>query len=156
MKAKLILLVLFFIGKNLIVAQSQATLRGTLTDKSGETLIGASVMLFKDGVRKAATSTDIDGNYSINTDSGTYDVEFIYIGLKTLRIRKVILYAGQMVCLNEKLEENPNVITSYCFCYYLPIIQQDKITSGFTLKEDKINRLPTRDISTMVNMNFNL
>lgn len=156
MKAKLILLVLFFIGKNLIVAQSKATLQGTLTDKSGETIIGATVLLFKDGVKKAASSTDLDGNYSVNTDGGTYDVEFSYVGLKTLRISKVTLYAGQIIRLNEKLEENPNVIICYFHSHYTPIIQQDKITSGFTLKEDKIKQLPTRNISNMANMNFNL
>jgi hypothetical protein len=156
MKAKLMLLVLFFIGKNLIVAQSQSTLKGTLTDKSGEPIIGATAILFKDGVKKAGASTDIDGNYSINTDGGTYDVEFSYVGLKTLRITKVILYAGQIVRLNEKLEESPNVITCCFHCHYPSIIQQDKTTSGFVLKEKQIKNLPTRDISNMANLNFNI
>ncbi len=156
MKAKLILFVLFFIGKNLVVAQSQATLRGVLTDKSGEPIIGGTIIFFKDRVRKTATSTDIDGNYSINTTGGTYDVEFSYVGLKTLRINNVVLHAGQIVKLNEKLEESSDVLP---YCFYIcrtPIIQQDNTSAGFRLDKEQIKNLPTRDISNMVNLNWNI
>ncbi len=156
MKAKLILFVLFFIGKNLVVAQSLATLRGVLTDKSGETIIGASVILFKDRVKKAATSTGIDGDYSVNTDGGTYDVEFSCVGLKTLRINNVVLHAGQIVKLNEILEESPEVLPYCRYIHRLPIIEQDNTSASFRLDKEQIKNLPTRDISNMANLNWNI
>ena len=59
-------------------ASAQRTITGTLTDaKSGETLIGANVLVKGTG---AGTTTDIDGNYSLEVPAG-YDVlTFSYTG----------------------------------------------------------------------------
>ncbi|MFZ1715442.1 MAG: carboxypeptidase-like regulatory domain-containing protein, partial [Saprospiraceae bacterium] len=83
---------------------SQTSLEGKVQDENKEGLIGATVVLFKSGVQKNGTTTDIDGNYSIsNIDPGTYDVEFSYIGYQTQRIQGVIVFAGKSNRLNAEL-----------------------------------------------------
>lgn len=55
------------------------TVTGTVTDPSGEPLIGASVLA--QGTSNG-TATDIDGNYTINVDAnGT--LVFSYVGYDT-------------------------------------------------------------------------
>ncbi len=149
----LLLTISFLFCTAVLIAQSQATLRGTVTDKSNETIIGGTVILFKGGVKKTAVSTDIDGNYSINTDGGTYDVEFSYVGLKTQRQENVILSSGQIVPLNVKLEESSTILGEVVKIEYRkPLIQQDRTTSGATLTSEEIKTLPTRNVSAMVAM----
>lgn len=60
-------------------AQSTTTVRGTVTDETGESLIGVSVRVKSTSV---GTITDVNGNYSIDVASGATLV-FSYIGYQT-------------------------------------------------------------------------
>ena len=53
-------------------AQSEMTVRGKITDKNGEPVIGATVMLSGQESSVGAIS-DIDGNYVINVPSKSWD-----------------------------------------------------------------------------------
>lgn len=76
-------------GKNVIVRKSRdnvksATIKvtGTVRDTAGVTLVGVSVKI-KD--RPGGTSTDVNGNYVINTpDNGT--LVFTYVGFRTIEV----------------------------------------------------------------------
>jgi outer membrane receptor protein involved in Fe transport len=150
MKNFLLTITLLFCG-TWLMAQSQATLRGTVVDKDGETVIGANVVLFKGGAKKATAVTDIDGNYSVNTDGGTYDVEFSYLALQTQRQEKVVLPAGQIVKLNIKMEDASSVLGEVVIKEFkVPLIRQDNTTSGGTITSEQIANLPTRNVSAMV------
>jgi hypothetical protein len=150
MKAKT-LFIAFFIGFSVLLFGQQSTLRGVVTDKSGETIIGGDITIYKDKVKKLNAVTDIEGKYSVNLDAGTYDVEFNYLGLKTLMMKKVLLPSGQIIPLNAILEENQSQ-TGFN-CGYLGHHINDVQTAGFKLDKKEISRLPTRDIGTMINMN---
>ncbi len=69
----------FACATQLVMAQ-QINIKGTVTDQSGEPLIGVSVMV--EGT-KTGTTTDIDGNYSIAADAKS-KLRFSYVGFKTL------------------------------------------------------------------------
>jgi len=58
------------------------SLYGKVTDiNSGEELMGASILLKNNGALSAATSTDFEGNYFFDIDSGdTYDITVNYTG----------------------------------------------------------------------------
>ncbi|MDR2913930.1 MAG: SusC/RagA family TonB-linked outer membrane protein, partial [Tannerella sp.] len=72
----LLLTFFFVIGMSYTWAQSQ-NLRGTVADKqTGEALIGVSVVVKG---TTTGTTTDIDGNFSINAEPGTV-IEVSYIG----------------------------------------------------------------------------
>lgn len=62
---KLVSLLLMFVGLQYAAAQ-QLNVKGTVTDPSGEPVIGASVMV--EGT-KTGTSTDIDGVFTVTADA---------------------------------------------------------------------------------------
>jgi hypothetical protein len=77
------------------VALAQSTyLTGKVSDEK-EALIGASVKALKgtDFVRGAIT--DMDGNFRLSLDPGTYDVEISYTGFQTQRVSGVQVLSGQ-------------------------------------------------------------
>ena len=75
---------------------AQTSVGGKVTDvDNGDDLIGATVILNQNGVYVTGTSTDFDGNFKLNVDPGTYDVEVSYIGYPTNRITGVVVKAGQ-------------------------------------------------------------
>ncbi|KER10410.1 MAG: hypothetical protein HY22_04890 [[Candidatus Thermochlorobacteriaceae] bacterium GBChlB] len=60
------------------IAQTKAKLVGKVTDKdSGEELIGASVTLIGKG---SGSLTNVDGEYTILVEPGTYDIRISYVG----------------------------------------------------------------------------
>lgn len=72
-------LVLFVMG----TALAQRTITGTVTDESGETLIGASILV--KGTTTGAV-TDIDGTYSITVPDGSRVLQFSYTGYATQEV----------------------------------------------------------------------
>ncbi len=83
------------------IAFAQSIVRGTVSDAvSGETLIGANVLYGSN----LGTVTDIDGNYELSLDNGTYNLVFSYVGYKTLE--KTITIKGQPLDVNIKLNQD--------------------------------------------------
>lgn len=73
----------FLLMTTLLYGQNQNTVSGTVTDVSGEPLIGVSIIL------KGTSSgvvTDFDGNYSIRINSGSDILVFSYIGFSNQEI----------------------------------------------------------------------
>lgn len=64
------------------VATGTKVVTGTVTDPSGETLIGLTVKVPGTNV---AVATDLDGNYSIKVPAGSNELEFSYIGYQTIK-----------------------------------------------------------------------
>lgn len=80
--------------------KAQTTVKGQVTDTSGEPLIGVSVMLKGSTL---GTVTDIDGNYQLSsgeTLTGKNSLVFRYVGYK----ERTISYKGEET-VNVKLEE---------------------------------------------------
>jgi uncharacterized membrane protein len=141
---KKIMILLFLCAAVALSAQSLSTLKGTITDKGGETVIGANVVLFQKKVKKATTSTDIDGHYSVNIDGGVYDIEISYLALKTQQIQAVTLVPGQVVKLNVTMQNDDKHKNEYRGCggYKIPLIRQDNTTSGMIFTAEQIGRSP--------------
>lgn len=77
----LFFLLFMVVGCQLMSAQ-QISIKGTVTDPSGEPLIGVSVTV--PGTRIGA-ATDIDGNFSLEADSKG-KLKFSYIGYVTGKV----------------------------------------------------------------------
>jgi len=78
---------------SLAVAQ-KGTIRGVVSDKeTGETLIGAAV--FIEGT-DYATSTDIDGNFELLVEPGTYTLRASYISYQDLILNGVEVNEGEI------------------------------------------------------------
>jgi len=65
-----------------ILANSQTfTLKGKVVDENNESLPGATILVKKP---KKGTSTDFDGEFSVNLPKGNYTIQVSFIGYKTV------------------------------------------------------------------------
>lgn len=83
------------------LSAQQISVTGTVTDPSGEPLIGVSVIA---SGGKTGTATDIDGNYTIKVDSKS-KLTFSYIGYKTVEEA-----VNGRTAIDVRMEENSAVL----------------------------------------------
>jgi outer membrane receptor protein involved in Fe transport len=99
MKHKYLLISILFIFVSSALLGQKATLQGVVKDKeTGETLIGVNVLIGEGG-----GTTDVNGQYSLTSDPGSYQVRFKYIGYKEKKVA-VNLAAGETKNLDILLE----------------------------------------------------
>ena len=99
MKRKILIIPLLWLAVT-VCAQTQ-TFRGVVTDSSGESLIGASVLV--QGTTNG-TITDFDGNYEITCAEGAL-LEFSYMGYKSQTLPAAQDMRVTLVDDSEELEE---------------------------------------------------
>jgi iron complex outermembrane receptor protein len=93
---------------------SQLTISGTISDSTGQPLSGANVVIED---IKMSSSSDLQGNYAISIDPGSYTLTVSFIGMST-QTRKVsisnisIVENFQMISANNELE---NIIVTGTF-----------------------------------------
>ena len=92
-----ITLVILTLISTLAYAQ-KGTIRGTVYDGStGETLVGVSVVIKGTYI---GTATDLDGQFSIETEPGTYDLQLSFISFQPLTIEGVEVKSNEVTLLN--------------------------------------------------------
>ena len=80
-------------------------LSGKVFDKaSGEVLIGAIVEIKKEGKQITGAATDIDGNYHIEVDPGTYEVDIHFLFYARNLISDVIIRPREVTSIDVALE----------------------------------------------------
>ena len=141
---------LFLLTQLLILsfaAIAQTSLSGRITDvDTGEELIGASVTVSKDGKFSIHTATDFNGNYRINLDPGTYDLEVSYIGFTPYKITGVLVKAGQQNQLDITIGSGGIDLDCVVVTEYKnPIIQKDNCSSGGVVTSSKIRKRPSKN-----------
>ena len=105
------------------------TVSGTVTDPTGEPLIGASVLV--QGTSNGV-ATDIDGNYSISVDAnGTLVVS--YVGYETQNVA-----VGGQTTVNVVLQENSVVLGEVVAIGYGAVKKSDATGSVAVIKPDEI------------------
>ena len=134
-----------------VLAQS-TILQGKVTDPTGEPLIGASVKVLKGTEMAKGSVTNIEGEYRISIDPGTYNVEITYTGYVTANVQGVKVLTGQINFLNQTLSDNTTTVLGgvEIVAYKVPLIEQDKTSGGQTLTSDQIRNLPTRSVNAIV------
>jgi len=98
---------LIFIALIPLVLQAFAqkgTLLGKIIDKEfGDELTGVQVYVAE---IKSGGVTDLDGNYNLELNAGSYTVSFSYIGMAKQTIKNVKIKAGEVTRLNISMSEN--------------------------------------------------
>jgi hypothetical protein len=153
-----ILLLLLFVGLG-VQAQTTGDLQGKVLDENGEPLPYANVALYKGDNLVRGTSTDFDGLYNFsNIEGGTYDLLLSYVGLPTKKTTGVVIKIGQTMNFDisysaeeiataiESDTSGPVVIVTE---FKIPLIEIDNTTSGQTLGSEDIEKLATRNISSI-------
>ena len=69
----------------LVSAQDKLTIRGTILDNEGESIIGASISLKEN--QQIGTVTDIDGNFTLNVPHDNVVIMISYLGMKTKEVK---------------------------------------------------------------------
>ncbi|MBQ8939176.1 MAG: TonB-dependent receptor [Paludibacteraceae bacterium] len=85
MKHTIFLVVLFCYA--ITAAANNAKISGRIKDANDKSaIIGATVLLMQDTVQIAGTTTDSNGKFTLNADTGNYILELSYIGYETIRM----------------------------------------------------------------------
>ena len=92
------LFALVFISASLLA--QMGTIKGTVKDAGGLPVAGASVVV--DGIRKG-TTTNAEGNYSLDVPPGSYKLVISYVGTETQRF-SIIVSANSITERNASME----------------------------------------------------
>src|SRR5438105_4801692 len=94
----------FIFISTLLVAQT-GTISGLVTDaKTGETVVGANVVIQGTTVGSA---TDIDGKFSIaNVKAGTYNLSVTFVTYKAHTIPDVLVESGKISSIHVQMQED--------------------------------------------------
>jgi outer membrane receptor protein involved in Fe transport len=152
MVRSLLLTMTMLLGFSLVVmAQSQTVLTGKVTDPAtGEDLIGASVKILKGTNLVRGTITDVSGDFRVQIDPGTYNLEVSYTGYATQKIGGVAVLTGQLNVVNVSLNSNALLDAVEIVEFKVPLVKQDQTSGGKTLTSDQIRNLPTRSVNAIV------
>ncbi len=121
---------------------ANTALSGKITDERGEALIGAAVKVTKDASLVKGAVTDYNGQYRLEIDPGVYTVEISYTGYESRRITDVVVTEGKITTLDATLKTSGTLSEVVVISYKVPLIEQDKTSSGTTLTSESIHRMP--------------
>ena len=113
---------------------SQTIIQGTVSDSSS-TIIGATVLLFKDSVQVQAIPTDFDGNYIFYLKNpGTYTIEANSLGFASHKVTDIIAPLNTTVKFDILMEESEEILNEIVIVQYrVPLINFDKSSSVSTV-----------------------
>ncbi|MFK8007010.1 MAG: von Willebrand factor type A domain-containing protein [Saprospiraceae bacterium] len=148
MKKNLILIIALLFSSTFVISQTSISGKVTIAE-TGEEIIGANVIISQNGKFVQGETTDIDGNYSIRVDPGTYDLAFSYTGFANQKITNVIANAGKVTQVNVRLTSGVQLDEVIVTGYKAPLIKQDETSTGSTVTSEQIRNLPTRNINAI-------
>lgn len=122
-----------FLLVSISVFSQEKTITGTVTDTSGEPLIGVSVV--KQGTGNGGI-TDIDGKYSIKVSSGA-TLEFSYVGMQ-----KQLIKVGNQTVINVQMKDDSQVLAETVVIGYGSAKKRDLTGSITNIKGDEIANKP--------------
>ena len=118
---------------SVITTYAQAKVTGTVTDPTGEPLIGVTVM----SSPTTGTVTDLDGNYTIAADpKGT--LTFSYVGYATQKIN-----IDKQTKIDVVMQENADVLDELVVVGYGVVKRSDLTSSISTVKGEEITEVTT-------------
>ena len=109
--------------------------KGTITDKSGEPIIGATVQ--EVGLPGNGTVTDLDGNFSIDMKSGKKTLKISYVGMKTQTVT-----VGNRSSLSIKMEDDANNLNDVVVIGYGSVKRKDLTGSVATVDNKSLVEVP--------------
>ena len=118
------------------VSAQTVTVKGTVTDKTGETVIGASVV--EKGNTGNGTITDIDGNFSLSVPTNATLV-FSYVGMTT----QEIAVKGQQT-INVVLSDDAQALEEVVVIGYGSVKKKDLTGSVATVNSETLAGCRTR------------
>ncbi|MBP9132647.1 MAG: TonB-dependent receptor [Saprospiraceae bacterium] len=148
-----ILLLFAFLFSFSILSEAQTSLSGKIVDnESGEVIIGATVVLKRNGVQTDGTITDEYGNfYFSSVTPGTYDVNITYTGYGAVLMTDVQVFNGKANKMAvTKLDTETTLLQDVVIkAYKNPLIEQDNTTQGTVMTQEQIAKAPVKNIQAL-------
>ncbi|MEL5893803.1 TonB-dependent receptor [Bacteroides sp. GD17] len=119
---------------SLSVSAQNVTVKGTVTDKTGETVIGASVV--EKGNTSNGTITDIDGNFTLSVPANATLI-FSYVGMTT----QEAAVKGQKV-INVVLADDAQALEEVVVIGYGAVKRKDLTGSVATVNSETLAAVP--------------
>lgn len=140
----LVVWLLLLVSAGTSLAQSTASLSGTVTDPTGAVVPGASIK-----VRSLATNlvretiSDSAGSYVVpSLQPGDYEIRTTAAGFGTSVIKSVTLLVDQSVTANVKLDVQSTGETVQVEASAAPIIDSQTITMGQVIDKETVQNIP--------------
>lgn len=118
---------------------SAQTVKGTITDQTGEPIIGATVM--EEGVQGNGAVTDLDGNYTITLKGSKKALRISYVGMKTQNIQ-----VGNRTTIDVKMEDDANNLNDVVVIGYGTVRKKDLTGSVASIGADKLADIPVSNV----------
>ena len=119
----------------MVTSVSAQTVKGVVTDNTGEPIIGASVM--EVGVAGNGGVTDIDGNFTVNLKGKSKKLKISYIGMKA----KEVSVAGKE-SIDVKLEDDNTTLNDVVVIGYGTMKKKDLTGSVSSVSAKDIANVP--------------
>ena len=150
-----LLLSFLFLGFGANPLLAQQTIFGTVTDQLGEPVIGSTVKVFQGNNFVTGAATDFDGNYRIALDTGTYNVEFSYVGFTPQRIEGIKVLEGHEFKLDHQFIGDDGVLLEECVvvAYKVDPMKVDETSQGMTLSSRSRKKLGRRSFERKLRKN---
>ncbi|MEK7818793.1 MAG: TonB-dependent receptor [Bacteroidota bacterium] len=144
------ILFLFLIPFFLFAGQTGKIVGKIRDKKTGEILIGATVVI--QGTKSGA-ATDFEGDYIIgNVMPGTYTLTASSIGYKNSIIQNVIVKIDLTTNIDIKLEETIIEGEEVIVIAERPLVQKDLTSSSVTVSSDEMKIMPVENLSQVINL----
>ena len=118
---------------------AQTTIKGVVTDESGEPLIGAGVVVEGTTI---GTVTGIDGDYELTVPADAVNLVFSFIGLS----EQTIPIAGQTV-INVVLKVDSTFLDEVVVVGYQTVKRRDLLGAVASVGSDKLTEQPVTTVS---------
>jgi TonB-linked outer membrane protein, SusC/RagA family len=137
---KKLTLVVLCLGFALVANAQALTVKGVVTDPSGEPLIGVSVMI--EGTQ-LGTTTGIDGDYSLSVpDASKNNLVFSYIGMKDQVIK-----VGNRAVIDVSMEDDNTFLDEVVVVGYATVKRRDLMGSVASVGSEKLAEQPVTTVS---------
>ncbi|MHA7131262.1 TonB-dependent receptor [Algoriphagus namhaensis] len=145
-------LAVFSIGTAFSQGVTTASIQGSVTDATGESLPGANIVATHEpsGTRYGAVS-NLEGRFVLPNMrvGGPYSVVITFVGFEDRRFEGIVLGLGQNYTINAELSDGMELEAIEVVASQDAIMNADKTGASLNLSGDKINSLPT------INRNIN-
>ena len=124
----------------MVTSVSAQTVKGVVTDNTGEPIIGASVM--EVGVAGNGGVTDLDGNFTVSLKGKSKKLKVSYIGMKA----KEVSVAGKET-IDIKLEDDNTTLNDVVVIGYGTVRKKDLTGSVSSISDKQIANIPVSNVS---------
>lgn len=147
---RLLATTLILLATSLAFAQS-GKITGVITDaETGETLIGANVII--EGTLMGS-ATDFDGRYVIlNVPPGTYSLVVRYIGFASITVEEVVVRSSLTTEQNFELRPESFAGEEVIVTAEKPVVLKDVTSSEARVSSEEIAKLPVQELTDVVKL----